>query len=761
MTTTPQRPWAIGAHPLVRQFINWRLVPKAKGKPDKVPCDRAGNPINAHDTRKWLTYEEACQSAFGIAMVFSEGDPYFFIDLDNAYNPATGQWSALAQEVMRAFPDAFWEMSQSGTGLHVIGRGSRSLPPDHGCKPSGLGLELYTRWRFCAMTGIGVRGSIDAEYGPMLLAMANHYRIPLQRKRLEVDEGRDDEWDGPEDDAKLLEMALTAKGTTRQQMGQGATFRQLWELDHAALAHFYPASGRADGLPFNYNSIDAHMMRELSYWTGRDAPRMIRLFKQWKGYRADKLEARNDRLLERVLVWGLGAPGNVLKTRPAPTPLALPAPVAPGDPQTAGGVSVPAGGGGGGQPTPDDFLAHVPNNTFYHIPTGQFYPPASVDNILYPVAVAKEMDGLTPKSIKATKWLAQNRRVDQSTWFPGQPLVIHDLVIRDGVWTEHGGMRVLNLYKAPLPPRPRGAGLDVWFGHMAALYPEHWGYLLDWMAFVAQNPTVKVNFAMVLGGAMRIGKDNILEPFLRAIGEWNSREVRPEQILNSEFNDYLVCRLLKINEAKDMGGESRFQFYEKTKTIIAAPPNVHNINAKFQPPMQIPNLNATIITTNHRTGGLYLHPDDERHAVLFSNARKEMFPKHYWDAYFKWMHEGGGAEEGAAHLMTRDVSQFDPKRPIHTAAFHEMVEGGQSAEHNDLLDVIERMNGQPFTLDQLSIAALSTDVELSTWIKNRGKSSAVKRSLNDLGYVQYRNHDDKQRGRWLLGGKLVTLYHKG
>src|SRR5688572_27909623 len=76
-----------------RQFINW--YPRNNGEGfDKIPCDRQGDAIDPHDTRYWLSAEEAANCPHDLAFVFSDWDPFFFIDLDAAWDGA--KWSELA-----------------------------------------------------------------------------------------------------------------------------------------------------------------------------------------------------------------------------------------------------------------------------------------------------------------------------------------------------------------------------------------------------------------------------------------------------------------------------------------------------------------------------------------------------------------------------------------------------------------------------------------------------------------------------------------
>lgn len=309
--------------PTLDQFINWYPVPLANGKTDKTPCDTFGNNKSIHDQTNWRSQLVARQSAQRLAFVFTPHDDYVFIDVDHAYSMVTGKWSQLAKDVLATFPDAYTEVSQSGTGLHLVFRGARALPADHRIKLTGQPLEVYTSNRFIAITEHMARGSAEVDYADRMVAFMQRYGIPLERPKMRLDEGRDPAWLGPENDDELIALALAQTPTMRQGLGSTPTFRELWEMDIAALARKKPASGRADELPFEYNAVDASLMTHLSYFTGRDMPRMVRLFERWKGYRPEKYEGKGVYRLERVVGVGAGNP-NVMQRGPGERALVAP-----------------------------------------------------------------------------------------------------------------------------------------------------------------------------------------------------------------------------------------------------------------------------------------------------------------------------------------------------------------------------------------------------------------------------------------------------
>ena len=167
MTAALRAALAAGLAPLARyrQFIVYKLVPRANqpGKSDKLPCDSQTAEItSAHNPAIWIDALTACNIAdlfgegYGVGFVFTEADPFFFIDIDGCLLADGAGWSLVALQIMEAFRGAYMEVSQSGKGLHIIG--SYSGIPPHGCTNKAFGLEFYHTGRFVALTGVGAVG---------------------------------------------------------------------------------------------------------------------------------------------------------------------------------------------------------------------------------------------------------------------------------------------------------------------------------------------------------------------------------------------------------------------------------------------------------------------------------------------------------------------------------------------------------------------------------------------------------------------------
>ena len=127
---------------------------------------------------------------------------------------------------------------------------------------------------------------------------------------------------------------------------------------------------------------------------------------------------------------------------------------------------------------------------------------------------------------------------------------------------------------------------------------------------------MKINHGIVLGGGPGIGKDTMVEPVKRSVGPWNFQEVNPKQMLG-RVNSFLKSVIIRVNEARDLGDFDRFAFYDHTKTLMAAPPDVLRVDEKFQREYCVLSVCGVIITTNHKADGIYLPPDDRRHFVCW------------------------------------------------------------------------------------------------------------------------------------------------
>ncbi len=118
---------------------------------DKIPHIAGGvGRASSTDSLTWRSFGEAVQALEtgrydGIGFVFSSGDPFAGIDLDNCRNPETGELEEWAEKIVRKL-GGYAEASPSGTGVHIIVKGKA---PN---KKRGK-VEAYSSERYFTMTG--------------------------------------------------------------------------------------------------------------------------------------------------------------------------------------------------------------------------------------------------------------------------------------------------------------------------------------------------------------------------------------------------------------------------------------------------------------------------------------------------------------------------------------------------------------------------------------------------------------------------------
>jgi len=401
----------------------------------------------------------------------------------------------------------------------------------------------------------------------------------------------------------------------------------------------------------------------------------------------------------------------------------------------------------------DDFYAYMPMHNYIFVPTRSMWPAGSINARIPPIPTPSGRD------MQAATWLDQRKPVEQMTWAPGLPMIIRDRLVQDGGWIDRKGVSCFNQY---LPPTITGGDpskAGPWLDHIQYIYPNDTDHIVKWFAHRVRHPEEKINHSLVFSGKPGIGKDTLVEPVKQAVGPWNFQDVTPTQI-TQRFNGYLKSVILRISEARDTGGDfDRYQFYEHTKVYMAAPPDVLRLDEKNIKEYSIFNVTGVIITTNHKTDGLYLPSDDRRHYVAWSEKTKEdpRFQDNYWNEMWFFYNNGGFAHV-AAYLRQYDISGFDPKAlPPKTDAFWEIADSGRSPEEPELDDALDAI-GRPDAVTLATIQAAATG-GFKEWIADRKNRRAIPHKMEACGYVPVRN-PDRETGLWVVNGNRQVIYAK-
>jgi hypothetical protein len=391
-----------------------------------------------------------------------------------------------------------------------------------------------------------------------------------------------------------------------------------------------------------------------------------------------------------------------------------------------------------------DFYAYLPTHRFLFVPTRQLWPGASINVALGQIA-----------GMNAAAWLDANRPVHQMSWSPGDPELIRDRLVAEGGWIEKAGACCFNQYRQPVVKEGNPKNAKPWLDHIAKVYPDDADHIVKCFAHRVQRPQDKLNHALVLGGAPRVGKDSLIAPLRHAVGAWNFHEIAPSE-LTGRFNGYRKAVVLRISEARDLGEVNRFAFYEAMKVLAASPPEALRVDEKHLAEYYIPNLVWPIITTNYKTDALYLPPDDRRHYVAWSPAKESDFEEGYWNRLWRY-YDNGGLDDCAAYLADLDISEFDVKAPPpKTPAFYAIVNAQRGAEEPELEDLLDSMS-RPIAVTLETLIRHASGTEIFEWLKDRKNRRIVGHRLERCGYERLDN-DLSKDGLFVVGGKRQAAY---
>jgi len=332
-------------------------------------------------------------------------------------------------------------------------------------------------------------------------------------------------------------------------------------------------------------------------------------------------------------------------------------------------------------------------------------------------------------------------------------------LVVDGGWIERKDVTCFNHYRPPRIQAGDAVKAGPWVDHVRKIYPDDFNHIIMWLAHRVQRPREKINHALVLGGLQGIGKDTLLEPVKQAVGPWNFRDVIPANLLG-RFNSFCKAVILRVNEARDLGDAervNRFTFYDHTKVYTAAPPDVLRVDEKHLREYYVFNVLGFLITTNYKTDGIYLPPDDRRHYVAWSNFTKEDFTPTYWNELWGWYY-AGGFEHVTAYLNELDISGFDSKAPPpKTPAFYDIVNASRAPEDAELADVLDTLGNPNALYLKLLIVAAAGDI--AEWLMNRKNRRTIPHRLERCGYVSVCN-PDRNDGLWIIKKERQVVYAK-
>lgn len=758
-------PTALAAMGAYRQFIVYVAQPSRTrpGKTDKFPADfRTGRVVSAHDPAFWTDSATAIAAAatlgagYGVGFVFTEADPFWFLDLDNCLLADNSDWSDLAKSLCAAFAGAAVEVSQSGRGLHIFGSGR---PPLHGCKNEPLGLEFYHSGRFVALTGTSATGNAGADFTALLPAIVTQYFPPDAGQLIEQGwtERPVAEWRGPADDDELIRRALRSQSTA-SAFGNRASFADLWTCNIEALARCYPDPVRL----YDASSADAALAQHLSFWAGKDCSRIERLMNKSALVR-DKW-SRED-YLPRTIMGAVARQFEVLSDKaPEPVTIAAEGPA----PSVINETPRPA------MVTGSTFVDNVTQvdmfaGCVYIRDTHRVLVPGG--NLLKPEQFKVAYGGYTftmdTANEKTTRdaWEAFTQsqayrcpRADSACFRPDQA---------PGALVKRGGQLFANTYW-PVEVERKVGDATPFLSHLSKILPDDRDRLifLSYMAACVQHKGVKFKWAPLLQGVEGNGKTLFTTCVAEAIGERYVHMPRSDEI-SEKFNSWLFGNIL-------IGVEDVFVCNHKQEIFEILKPMITGerlAKRAMQTDQVMSNVVANFMFNSNHKDGLRKTQNDRRICVLFSAQQKfediardgmdgDYFPR-LWD----WLREEGFAIVTELLETFPIPPEFNPagdcqRAPVTTATAAAIAAsaGGVEQEINEAI-----AQGLPgFCGGWLSSIQLDRLLE-RLGVARRVTHSKRKEMLDIMGYVYHPALPDGRVNNVVLpdGGKPRLFALKG
>lgn len=684
-----------------RQFILWRAEPDPirPEKVNKIPLQCNGLGASTTNPLHWNTFEAAVAAlptvpgASGIGFVFSEHDPFFFLDMDNCLG-ADGNWSQTSLQMLQQFPGCAVETSHSGRGLHVFGSSVPGLLSAPGRKNSRLGLEFYTRERFVALTGVTAPGgSIAAtlDWRPVVEAW---FHNPNDTDAGDWTDKPRDEWRGPEDDDELIRRMLAAKVSPDAAFSGRPTISDYWTRNVSVLANAWPHTHD----DFDQSSADSAFAALVAWWTGGNHDRTERVMRKSAMVR-EKWD-RESYLRPTILKAASVVKGCYVE-QANPLQVAVAQATAKIAEATLKGEAIPGPERGKDQVCLDyQFPAHfggcvyvMDQNRIFDPKTAALMNKSQMDAVYGGFSFFLSPNGQAPTRSAWDAFLGSSHFIPpmatQTTFHPQRGF--------GEVFAEGDNYPKVNLFRPYSPPRVQGDPapfLDL----VSRILPDERdrAIFLSWMAALVQYPGVKFRWWPVLQGVKGGGKTFLSEVIKRFFRDEHWFVVGfNETNGDSPHNAWVENKLFLIFEEVNLSRKR--QYMEKLKELVTN--NDGSVNPKGVDQRKTLNWANGIILTNHRDG-IPLEEDERRYAVFYAAQQKavDLIRDGLTEPYFvrlnDWMRNRDGFAITTDYLATFPiVEEFNPAthalRGPKTSAYAEVLVNSRGLAEQEIALAIQ------------------------------------------------------------------------
>lgn len=750
-------PPSLGLLSAYRQFVLYKLVPSRRqpGKMDKIPALIDGTTgFDPHNSRFWVSAEEACSAAqllgddYGVGFVFTSQDPFFFLDIDGAWDGK--QWSPLATQLLNQFKGCAVEVSQSNKGLHIFGMYSGD-EPEHACKNIPLHIELYTSGRFVALTGKNATGDVACLADtPLSDTISQHFACDATDGDSPVD------WTDTHhrkvsqpilDDEKLIEKAKSVH-SAGSVFGGGAvkaSFADLWDRNVSVLSQVYPSE---TGQEFDASSADAALALHLLWWCGGNCERVERLM-NLSGLVRDKWKNHKSYMKTTILNGARKCKEYFNPTRDTVI-------------QEVDTIEISSTLREGLQLMSGDQQLDYFNGCVYVTEINKIFTPQGsfLDSARFNAVYGGYNFNIDFAGEKTTKKAFEAFTESQTCNFPKVDGTCFRPELESGSLLREFGRSLVNTYVDLDIPSIEG-DVTPFLKHVELMLPDKRDrdILLSYMACCVQHKGYKIQWAPVIQGVEGNGKTLIMRALKHAIGKPYVHLPKAENIDNN-FNAWLVNKLF-------IGVEEIYVPGHRAELLEALKPMITNedIGVEFKGVDQTTKDICCnfLFATNHKDA-IPINDNSRRYCIFYTAQQHindldvcGMTPDYFHNLY-GWCKSGGYANI-THYLENFDIiAEFNPttncQRAPKTTSTTEAVKLSLGTVEQEILEAIEQ-GRSGFKGGWISSFAI--DTLLSDMRKDKAVPRNKRREmLQKLGYDY---HPALKDGR--VNNQLMTATEQG
>lgn len=299
------------------------------------------------------------------------------------------------------------------------------------------------------------------------------------------------------------------------------------------------------------------------------------------------------------------------------------------------------------------------------------------------------------------------------------------------------GINFLNTYQT-VKIKPKPGDVSPMLEHIAFVLESQYeqNIILDFIAYIVQNPGKKIRWMPIIKGGKGIGKTMIAEDIIwpvlgrKNVGATDAKSVYDDPKDQSwKINSQLVV----FNEMDCK--RDRVKFTDDMKTFITD--KYISARQMYKGSDTFKNRTNALGFTNAENA-LVITEDERRFCMMESLARPQ--EASYYDGLGRWLSDERNQASMLHHFKTRDLSEFTPNRVPETE-YTKAIKEESKSWLSELLEISLIEEVWPFGIDVMTFKNIENFISLRTpdtadrWETKRDR---VLVTLKECGFDKYR-----------------------